>query len=613
MCPINKKFLKSTKTIIIKKKSFGIGKKNILNIGKIVIIVFSAYSVMANFIPFYEGSNSYFYGVNSVLFAEGRFSITNELLQETGLREFVPENWLITIHNTAVPTAGTGLMTMGAIFFLIGGYYGLFYLAPISYIILLVVSERVSTKLFGNYVGLFTLLIVASSNLLFRNSIALQTESIFSLFIIIGVFYLIKFYKTKKNHYLLLSTIIFTLSTWIRLNGLIALPLEIFVISMYFLFPILTEKKSLTYVNNTKIQNNSQQIIKKLKNKKLLKVFLIIIIPWSFFLISHIIYYEYNFGDPLTNYGAEKEFTNYDTSISSIFEFEYKDYENVKQYSKYLLPYQIPAIYNSSDANFDNVLGNNWIGLIPIGSLLAITTISFYTKDKRTEIFVLMMFILSIVWFFSSITTEYRAEQGVPGRYMLPAFILSSMIFGYFLQKIIKKEISEGKPILKILIKFSKIILIVILGVFFILAFYFSNPIQIIIEEGWQFKNPEEFVKRYPLSLEGLTEDSVIVTIIGARAVEYGLISFNPVLNTQISSDSVNLLEKIIEEGHDVYTFKIPFIAFEKNMINSLVNEHGFILKDYSKTFCKMELSSYDKSISDENCINNEPIRKPKI
>ncbi|MCH6574896.1 MAG: hypothetical protein IH795_06785, partial [Bacteroidetes bacterium] len=158
---------------------------------------------------------------------------------------------------------------------------------------------------------------------------------------------------------------------------------------------------------------------------------------------------------PLTNYGAEQGFTNYDSSLSAIFKFEYKDYENVKQYSKYLLPYQIPSIYNSSDANFDNVLGNNWIGLISIGSLLVITTISFYTKDNRTEIFVLMMFVLGTVWFFSSITLEHRAERGVPGRYMLPAFILSSMIFGYFLQKIIKKEIGKEKPILKILIKFS--------------------------------------------------------------------------------------------------------------------------------------------------------------
>jgi hypothetical protein len=582
----------------------------IILITKIVIIIFSAYSITANFLPFYEGSNPYFYGVNSVLLANGQFSITNELLQETGWSELIPENWLLTDHGTAIPMSGTGLMAMGALFYLIGGYYGLFYLAPICFIILLIVSERISSKLFGNYVGLFTLLTIASSNLLFRNSIEFQTESIFSVFIVIGVFYLIKFLKTKNNYFLLLSTIIFTVSTWFRLNGLIALPLEIGIISIYFFYLILIKKKS--SINTNKIENSSQKIIRKIKNKKVLKIFLIIIISWSFFFISHVIYYEYNFGSPLANYGDIKELKNYDSSISGIFKFESKDFENIKQFSKYLFPYQIPAIYNNVEDNFEDTIGKNWIGLISIGLLLSIIAISCYTRDKRMEIFILMMFILGLVWFFSSITTEYRAEQGVPGRYMLPAFVLSTMVFGYFLQKIIKTRINEQGVILKKVIKISKIILILILGVFFILAFYFSNPVQIIIEEGWQFKNPEEFGKRYPLSSEGLTKDSVLVTMMGVRALEYGLTSFNPISDTKISSDSVNRLKKIINEDHDVYTFKIPFIEFEKNMFNSLINEHGFVLKEYSKTFCKVELISDNKTESDKNCVNNEPIRKPK-
>jgi hypothetical protein len=598
---------------ILIEKNFSNKKKLdlVILIAKISIIIFSAYSITANFLPFYEGSNPYFYGVNSVLFANGQFSVTSELLQETGWSEIIPENWLLTDHGTAVPMSGTGLIAIGSLFYLIGGYYGLFYLAPICFIILLIASERTSSKLFGNYVGFFTLLTIATSNLLFRNSIEFQTESIFSLFIIVGVFYLIKFLKTKNNYFLLLSTIIFTLSTWIRFNGLIALPLEIFIISTYFLFVTLTEKKNIIKSNKNKMQSSSQLIIKKIKNKKFLKILLIIIISWSFFLISHTIYYEYNFGDPLQNYGDIKEFKNYDTSLSSILDFEYKDYENIKQFSKYLLPYQIPAIYNSADENFEHILGNNWIGLISIGSLLSIIAISFYTKDKRIEVFVLMIFILSIVLFFSLITTEHRAEQGVPGRYMLPAFVLSSMIFGYFLQKIMKISISKDKVILKRVVRFSKIILIIILGVFFIFAFYFSNPVQIIIEEGWHFKNPEEFSKKYPLSLEGLSDDSIIVTTIGTRAVEYGLISFNPVENTEISSDSIKLLEKIINDGYDVYTFKIPFIVFEKNIINSLVNEHGFILKDYSKTFCKVEFQTSSNLKSDDECLNNKPIRIP--
>ena len=186
------------------------------------------------------------------------------------------------------------------------------------------------------------------------------------------------------------------------------------------------------------------------------------------------------------------------------------------------------------------------------------------------------------------------------------------MIFGYFLQKIIKVSINKNKVILKRLVRFSKINLIIILGVFFILAFYFSNPVQIIIEEGWQFKNPEEFSKKYPLNLEGLSNDSVVITMIGVRAVEYGLISFSPIENGEISSDSIKLLEKIINDGHDVYAFKIPFIEFEKNMYNNLINEHGFILKEYSKTFCKVELSSSENLVSDLSCMNNEPIRKPQ-
>ncbi|MEK9993470.1 MAG: hypothetical protein VW646_01815 [Hydrogenophilales bacterium] len=580
----------------------------ILSITKIAIIIFSAYSITANILPFYEGSNSFYYSTNAVLFGNGQFSITNELLQETGRSEFVPENWLLTVHDTAVPMSGTGLMAVGSMFYLLGGYYGLLYLSPIFFIILIIVSERISTALFGKYVGLITLLIVASSNLLFRNSVILQTESIFALITIIGVFYLIKFLKTRNNNYLILSNIILTLSVWVRLNGLIAFPLEIFIVSIYLIYTCL--------IKNKKWENGKRNNFKKynryrINKKTILKISLILIIPWSCFFISYLVYYDYNFGNPVNNYGEINESTdnNYDTSLSSIMKFEHKDYENIKQYSKYVLPYQIAATYNNAEENFENILGKNWIGLISIGSLFLITAISFYTKDKRIEIFVLMMFIVCAIWFFSSITSENRAEGGVPGRYMLSSFILGSMIFGYFIQKIFSIEKKE-KSILKNQMKVLKGILILILGIFFIFAFYFSNPVQIIIEEGWKFKNPEEIIDRYPLSLEGLTNDSVVVTMNGVRALEYGVISFDPISERQVSSDSVNLLKKIIKKGHDVYTFKIPFIEFEKNIYNNLINEHGFILKEHSKTFCKVELSSSENPESDLSCMNNEPIRK---
>jgi hypothetical protein len=579
----------------------------ILLITKIVIIIFSAYAITANILPFYEGSNSFFYSTNAVLFGNGQFSITNELLQETGRSEFVPENWLLTLHGTAVPMSGTGLMAIGSIFYLIGGYYGLLYLSPIFYIILIIVSERISTSLFGKYVGLITLLVVASSNLLFRNSIILQTESIFALITILGVFYLIKFLKTKNNNYLILSNIIFTLSVWIRLNGLIAFPLEIFIVMIYFIYTCIIKNKKWKNGKTDKLKKYHRH---KINRKTILKISLILIIPWSCFFISYVIYYDYNFGSPLKNYGEINEAThnNYDTSLSSIMKFEYKDYENIKQYSKYVLPYQITAAYNNTDENFENILGKNWIGLISIGSLLLITAISFYTKDKRKEIFVLMMFIVGAIWFFSSITSENRSEGGVPGRYMLSSFILGSMIFGYFIQKIIRIKRNE-KSILKNLIKFLKIILILILGIFFIFAFYFSNPIQIIMEEGWEFKNPEEMVDRYPLNSEQLSNDSIIITNAAVRAIEYGFTSFSLKFDKEISPDSIDLLKNRINDEYEFYTFKIPFNNNEIILIKNLVEEHNIILKDYSETFCKVYLKNNIILESDDNCINNEPIR----
>ena len=298
----------------------------------------------------------------------------------------------------------------------------------------------------------------------------------------------------------------------------------------------------------------------------------------------------------------------YDTSISGILKFEQKDFENIKQFSKYLLPYQITAIYNNSSENYDEILGSNWLGFVSLISLLLISGIAFFTKDKRLEIFVLIVFVLGTVWFFSSVTTESRAEHGVPGRYMLPVFILSSMIFGYFIQKIIRKQIVTQKLLFKIL----KISLITTLGIFFILAFYYSNPIQIISEEGLNFKNPEKFIERYPLELEGLNKESIVVTIIGPRAIEYGLIPFD-LMSTKLSENSINLLRELIKDGHDVNIFKIPFTTNEKEIISKLTSQHNFILKDHSETFCKIKLSTNEEYTSDENCLNSEPVRKINV
>ena len=159
-------------------------EKFILNIMKILIICFVSFFILGNIEPFYEGRDSYTHALASINFSQGELERTNSLLYETGQKEFVGDRWLVTDFNSAVPRIpGVGISFFGGISFLLGSYYGLFYLTPIFTIILLVVVERVSTKTFGSYVGLFSLLVVSTSNLLFRNSLSLQTESIFSVFL----------------------------------------------------------------------------------------------------------------------------------------------------------------------------------------------------------------------------------------------------------------------------------------------------------------------------------------------------------------------------------------------------------------------------------------------
>ena len=60
-------------------------------------------------------------------------------------------------------------------------------------------SERISTKLFGKYCGLLTLMFVATNHLIFRNSLNLQTESMFALLFLVGTYFFITFFKTKKK------------------------------------------------------------------------------------------------------------------------------------------------------------------------------------------------------------------------------------------------------------------------------------------------------------------------------------------------------------------------------------------------------------------------------
>ncbi len=556
-------------------------EKNLVKITKIVIIVFISFSVLGQFVPFFEGSNSYFYGIASILFVDEGLTVTNPFLEKYETNEFLIENWLRTNENEMTPMSGNGLIALGGIAYFFGGYFALYYLSPILFIILLIVSERIATKLFGKYAGLITLIILSASNLLFRNSIQLHTESLFCLLFILGTYFLIKFGRTNQTYLVLIASTMFAFSSTVRLTGIILLPIEFFILSIFI------------------INNRS-------KNKKIISL-IFAVVPWVIFLLVFAYGNILTTGEPFVVYGTLNEgYTRFfESSPLSLIAFEETDFENAKQYSKYLLPYIFVGAFNSIDNNFENILGEHWIGLIPIIIISLIFIFSYKSRSKKLEVFVITLFILGIIWIYGSITSEELGELGVPGRYVLPGFVLSSMLFGYAIEQIFSKIRKRKGTKIKLL----QLTLVSSLFVIVMISYNFSPAIAMFDQENY-FKNPFDYEREFPLNDEKILEDSIIVTPVGARSQEYNLASFRLITINHTSINSINLLQDIIKEKDNVYAFKIPFNNGEKNMIQNLIDNHEFILEEFSETFCKMKLKSEQKSISDEKCLNNDPIRK---
>jgi len=114
-------------------------------------------------------------------------------------------------------------------------------------------------------------------------------------------------------------------------------------------------------------------------------------------------------------------------------------------------------------------------------------------------------------------------------RYVIPVIPLSLMLFGFILNSIwnINFQITS--------MKWSKILsesfiggFLIIMIIFFIILFYYSWPVQDSLEYGFFSRSPEEYAKKYPLDMEGLTENSVILGRVIKKAVEYNAIPFNP-------------------------------------------------------------------------------------
>jgi len=573
--------------------------KKILSLGiiKIIIIFLASVYLIGGFIPFYEeGSDDYLYGLGAIDIANGSYEYTNEFLQNTEYSEFSSGPFIKTIHRTLIPNGAIGIYGLSALSYLLGGYYALFYLGPISTILFLIISERVVTKLFGGFAGLAALIFLSMHGSVLFFGTLLLTDSIFSLLLILGCFFLINFLKEKNNISILLCSGFLAAAAFFRFNGAIFLPIEILIVASYFLFQYIKIRKE-----DVKVKSSSNlNLIKplsKIEIKKILKISLYILGPWAIFFLFLFSFNSYFFGEPFTTYWEQKTNIEAENVISSYLIFDSDRFQSIETYSAKFLPGKTVSIAKTFSLGLV-LLDQFLLSIISFSLLISALFISLCFKINRKEIIVFIIFILGLLLFYSSGPVVSRT--GITQRYMIPIFPLSFGIIGYLMyrgwninyQKIVSKHH-------QIISKSWKGFLIIIFGAFLLASLYDSKPVDsIIVKQNFEFKNPQEFADRYPLDNESLTEKSILIFGLDRVIIwEYNAIPFNPFSgydertelwkNNELNPQSIMVMNKLLDDGYNLYVFKNKNRG-DPSYYKYLEDEHGLILKEHSETFCKL-------------------------
>jgi len=593
---------------------------SVLKLIKISFIAFTSIFLILNFVPFYQGVDSYLYGVESVRIANGSFEYTNELLAKTGNELFLPGGWTQTINENAIPKSSIGIFGFSTLSYLLAGYFGLFYLSPIFTILLLITSERVATKLFGEFAGFITLIIVGTDSILLLVGLNLLTDNIFSLFFILGTFFLIKFFQTKKQSSIFLCSIFFVIATFVRINGIVAFPIEMVLLGFFALQTIRIQNKNSKFLS----KDTPKQILFKIKSYKFLRNSSLIFLPWLVFFIFWFGFNEYYFGDPAANYREPMKSEITSGYVTTLVSLEENRFEWVKFFSVGLLPDFFQSnLFEFTDSDVHSSFYRNLSFMIASCILIFALVVSIFERKNRTKVFLMIFLAISFLIFYSARVDDpsqsVYATEGIQTRFMLPSFVLFTMILGYLTDRMLKKlpeKISKNNSL-----KFSTAIrggVLVTVMLFMFFSFYDDSfQARAILYSEYKINNPVEFASKYPLNSEGLSPDNVIFW--GSnRSIEYDVIPLSPDISRElhtmwdpnlISQEPIELIKKLDEDGYKIYTFKDIITDIQKKYYVYLQEEHGIILKTYSKTFCQMKIIGTENigrtsdAISDGSCI----------
>lgn len=586
---------------------------------KIIIISFLTLFLFGLFFPYYEYPNdSRGYGLYSMRLAEGNYEFTNEHLRSTGNNEFVPANWIKTSHNTAIPDSMPGIAVLGAIFYIVAGETGLFYLGPIFAICFLIISERIATKFFGPYVGLLTLCFLATNEIFFWVGRGLLTSNIFSTLFIIGFYFLIKFIETKKTNLLLLSSFFLMIPSFFRLNGIIIFPIEIIIISSYFMIKYYQKIKNKKYLERSQNIKKVNSIIRK---KDFIKISLSILIPWMIFIGFFMIFNNFYFENPIESIYTATE--NPRIIISQDNNSDLFDSDRIKKYLNHFLPYPTNRIndyftestnsinilnYETLNLNeyFKQILGNHNLGILVLITLIIAMGIGFKQRENKTLLVSISIFIISFIIFYS-LNPIATNRQG-SGRDMLPLIPFFYMMLSYIIVKILRIKIKNSFNFKKMI--FSKIVKTgTLLFLIFIIptSFFYADYSQIIKNDGLNLREPSNFVGKFPASFDGISKNSIIFAYYQTNSVvSYGAVPFTPSWDKGFTNEhyqkTSDILKQTILKDNEVFIFKNPKLDDEKKFYLEFFANNELILKNHSENFCKIIIKKSPDMNSDKNC-----------
>lgn len=588
----------------------------IINCAKISIITLFAIVVLSNSVPFYEATHdSYVYALKSISLTEGTWEVSNKKLSETGEWEFVPNTWKKTIHDTAVPKYPPGLPVIGSISYFLGGVTGLLFLGPFLSILFLIITDRIATNLFNKETGLLSILFLATNGIIFVGSVHLLSDTIFTTFVLIGFFCIIKFFYQNNYWYLFFASLALSFTSFLKINGFIYFPIEIILIISFIIFQQIKNSKNFT--------ENKQKI-------KYKKIIIGITIPWLIFILFFVGFNNHYFGDPfITFYNVPNDpWVKPGTgSYLSIFNGQSENFEIIKSYANFVMPY---PIYKIEIIDFEKIsverndpitsgfvnslkdlIGKNNLGILTILITIFVIIFAFYKNNKKSTIIIFSTIIFANIIFWSAGHISFGRDS-VLGRYMIAAFPFFTIMISYLIVKWLNYSPNRIQKNKKILIRSFKIFTIIILISFFTVAFYNSPIGQWMVKENFHIMNLD-VSEYYPLNLENLNKESIIVGGHSAKSIDYGFTTFDATMGMPINRTSSfnpnyldsNVMEKmrnLIENGEELFIFKEVVNKNEKKFRHVLVNDFGYILTDFSKSFCKISIKDKENQISDKNC-----------